>query len=115
LADVKNLVGESKCEDVVAIFPARLKTNYAYFQVVTLPYDTWRYCKMTAHLDRQKVKAQEDVALNGVMNNLACVKDARLRAWYKVKPAPKHCTAYPLFQYPNWGELSEMIRQFRLE
>lgn len=80
MADVKNLVGESKCEDIDAISSARFKSNYAYFQVVTLAHDMWRCCKMMAQLGRQRVKAQEDVALNGVMNNLACVKDARLRA-----------------------------------
>ena len=45
-ADVENLVGESKREGLDAIPSSRFKNNYAYFQIVMLAYNLWRYLKM---------------------------------------------------------------------
>ena len=47
-ADVENLVGEAKREGLDAIPSAKFKTNYAYFQIVMLAYNIWRYLKMIA-------------------------------------------------------------------
>jgi hypothetical protein len=49
-ADVENLVGEAKREGLDAIPSSRFKNNYAYFQVVMLAYNIWRYLKMIAEL-----------------------------------------------------------------
>jgi len=68
-ADVENLVGESKREGLDAIPSAKFKTNYAYFQVVMLAYNIWRYFKMMAQLSGQEVKSQLPVGLSGIMNN----------------------------------------------
>lgn len=47
-ADVENLVGEAKREGLEAIPSAKFKNNYAYFQMVMLAYNLWRYFKMMA-------------------------------------------------------------------
>lgn len=47
-ADVENLVGESKREGLDAIPSSRFKSNYAYFQIVMLAYNIWRYMKIMA-------------------------------------------------------------------
>lgn len=76
-ADVENLVGESKREGLDAIPSAKFKTNYAYFQIVMLAYNIWRYFKMMAQLGSQKVKAEVPAELSGVMNNT--IRIARLK------------------------------------
>ena len=79
-ADVENLVGEAKREGLDAIPSARFKSNYAYFQIVMLAYNIWRYMKILAehssHKARSK-KAESDEALTGIKTNT--VRIARLR------------------------------------
>jgi hypothetical protein len=47
-ADVENLVGEAKREGLGAVPSAKFKNNYAFFQVVMLAYNIWRYMKLMA-------------------------------------------------------------------
>jgi len=80
-ADVENLVGEAKREGLDAIPSAKFKTNYAYFQIVMLAYNIWRYLKMIAALsigDDQCVQADDGATgLQGIVNNT--IRIARLR------------------------------------
>lgn len=60
-ADVENLVGEAKREGLGAIPSSKFKNNYAFFQLVMLAYNIWRYMKLIASanrtLDQPKVKS----------------------------------------------------------
>ena len=47
-ADVENLVGEAKREGLEAIPTGKFKSNYAFFQLVMLAYNIWRYMKLLA-------------------------------------------------------------------
>ena len=47
-ADVENLVGEAKREGLDAIPSGKFKNNYAFFQMVMLVYNIWRYMKLMA-------------------------------------------------------------------
>jgi len=80
-ADVENLVGEAKREGLDAIPSAKFKTNYAYFQIVMLAYNIWRYLKMIAQLsigDDQCAQADPSATgLQGIMNNT--IRIARLK------------------------------------
>ncbi len=80
-ADVENLVGEAKREGLDAIPSAKFKTNYAYFQIVMLAYNIWRYLKMIAQLsisDDQCDQADDGATgLQGIMNNT--IRIARLK------------------------------------
>ena len=80
-ADVENLVGEAKREGLDAIPSAKFKTNYAYFQIVMLAYNIWRYLKMIAELsivDNQCEQADDGAAgLQGIVNNT--IRIARLK------------------------------------
>jgi len=53
-ADVENLVGEAKREGLEAIPSARFKNNYAFFQLVMLSYNIWRYIKLLAAASQDK-------------------------------------------------------------
>ena len=80
-ADVENLVGESKREGLEAIPSAKFKNNYAYFQIVMLAYNLWRYFKMMAELSNQNAPSEapesEHDSLKGLSNNL--IRIARLK------------------------------------
>ena len=79
-ADVENLVGESKREGLDAIPSSRFKNNYAYFQIVMLAYNIWRYLKMIAEqtqAEQPVEKAGKRHGLEGIKNNT--VRIARLR------------------------------------
>ena len=47
-ADVENLVGEAKREGLDMLPSAKFKNNAAFFQIVMLAYNLWRYMKMMA-------------------------------------------------------------------
>jgi hypothetical protein len=49
-ADAENLIGEAKQEGLDAIPSGKFKNNYAFFQIVMLAYNLWRYFKILAHL-----------------------------------------------------------------
>ena len=71
-ADVENLVGESKREGLDAIPSAKFVNNYAYFQIVMLAYNIWRYFKMLAEISNRQNPSQtnpESIALHGLTDN----------------------------------------------
>ena len=81
-ADVENLVGEAKREGLDMIPSAKFKNNYAFFQIVMLAYNIWRYMKMIAgqsvSADQpHAVAATDSAVLQGIMSNT--VRIARLR------------------------------------
>ena len=80
-ADVENLVGEAKREGLDMIPSAKFKNNYAFFQIVMLAYNIWRYMKMIANqsvsINRSQTAAADGRDLKGIMNNT--VRIARLK------------------------------------
>jgi hypothetical protein len=77
-ADVENLVGEAKREGLTAIPSAKFKNNYAFFQVVMLAYNIWRYMKLLADQSRKHAKdTQKASALEGIASNT--LRIARLK------------------------------------
>lgn len=80
-ADAENLIGEAKREGLDAIPSARFKNNYAYFQIVMLAYNIWRYFKIMAQIsakDKKWSKGQNVAqGLEVEMNNT--IRIARLR------------------------------------
>lgn len=81
-ADVENLVGESKREGLDAIPSYRFKNNYAYFQIVMLAYNIWRYLKIMAeHSSKDEksvtVASHNMCSFKGIKTNT--VRIARLR------------------------------------
>jgi len=72
-ADVENLVGEAKREGLGAIPSGKFKNNYAFFQIVMLAYNIWRYMKIMAHQSIDKPGSQ----MQGIMTNT--IRIARLK------------------------------------
>ena len=59
-AGAENLIGEAKREGLAAIPSKKFQSNHAYFQIVMLSYNLWRYMIGFAHLKDQMEKKQED-------------------------------------------------------
>jgi hypothetical protein len=77
-ADVENLVGEAKREGLDAIPSAKFKNNYAFFQVVMLAYNIWRYMKLLAGQSREHEEDTEKTKpLKGIVTNT--LRIARLK------------------------------------
>ena len=72
-ADIENLVGEAKREGLDMIPSAKFKSNYAFFQIVMLAYNIWRYLKMIA----QQSKSAQGGVMKGIVTNT--VRIARLK------------------------------------
>jgi hypothetical protein len=59
-ADVENLIGEAQREGVLAIPSKRFQTHHAFFQIVMVAYNLWRWMKLLArHAERQKQTGAE--------------------------------------------------------
>jgi hypothetical protein len=78
-ADVENLVGEAKREGLGAIPSSRFKNNYAFFQIVMLAYNIWRYMKILAEgsVGGSPDSSTKNPSLEGIRDNT--VRIARLR------------------------------------
>jgi hypothetical protein len=76
-ADVENLVGEAKREGLDAVPSAKFKNNYAFFQLVMLSYNIWRYMKLLAAKSQEKKERKENASLKTVTSNT--IRIARLK------------------------------------
>ena len=71
-ADVENLIGEVKREGLDAIPSAKFNTNAAFFQLVLLAYNIWRYFKLIAQQSREaEAKTSIPVATSSPMRGLS--------------------------------------------
>jgi hypothetical protein len=58
-ADVENLIGESQREGLLAIPSKRFQSNMAFFQIVMLAYNLWRWMKLLAgHCQKEEQKGR---------------------------------------------------------
>ncbi len=80
-ADVENLVGEAKREGLEMIPSAKFKNNYAFFQIVMLAYNIWRYMKMIAHRSQSKDQSEPTGTSSGVLKGIVdnTIRIARLK------------------------------------
>lgn len=80
-ADVENLVGEVKREGLDMIPSAKFKNNYAFFQIVMLAYNIWRYMKMLAQRSVSPQPATGEKHPEGLLKGIVAntVRIARLR------------------------------------
>ena len=82
-AYVENLVDEVKREGLDAVPSGRFKNNYAFFQIVMLAYNIWRYMKIMDHKSIDKAGSQ----MQGIMTNT--IRIARLKLLFIAAKAVK--------------------------
>ena len=87
-ANVENLVGEAKREGLDMIPSAKFKNNYAFFQIVMLAYNIWRYMKMIAQKSVSGNRANNAGILTGIMTNT--VRIARLKLLFIAAKVVNH-------------------------
>jgi hypothetical protein len=87
-ADVENLVGEAKREGLDMIPSAKFKNNYAFFQIVMLAYNIWRYMKMIAQKSVSDHRPDKGSILKQVMTNT--VRIARLKLLFIAAKVVNH-------------------------
>ena len=87
-ADVENLIGEAKREGLDMIPSAKFKNNYAFFQIVMLAYNIWRYMKMVAQKSVSGNPAVKGILLKGIMTNT--VRIARLKLLFITAKVVNH-------------------------
>jgi len=90
-ADVENLIGESKREGLEAIPSKKFKNNYAWFQLVMLCYNIWRYMKMLAQASiANEIEADPATArvLDDIQDNT--IRIGRLKLLYIAAKTPYH-------------------------
>ena len=76
-ADVENLVGEAKREGLEAVPSTKFKNNYAFFQLVMLSYNIWRYMKLLAAKSQENKNVKEKASFKTVASNT--IRIARLK------------------------------------
>lgn len=89
-ADVENLVGEAKREGLAAIPSSRFKNNYAYFQLVMLGYNIWRYIKLMAAMVET-----DNARFQGIKANT--IRIARLKLLFVAAKVIKDAVKYSLY------------------
>ncbi len=88
-ADVENLIGEAKREGLDMIPSAKFKNNYAFFQIVMLAYNIWRYMKMITQKSISGNRpASDNSILKGIMTNT--VRIARLKLLFIAAKVVNH-------------------------
>jgi hypothetical protein len=82
-ADAENLIGEAQREGLLAIPSKRFQAHHAFFQIVMLAYNLWRWMKLLAgHAEHQQQAGQEpDERLQITMPDHT-IRIARLKMLY---------------------------------
>lgn len=93
-ADVENLVGEAKREGLAAIPSSKFKNNYAFFQLVMLSYNIWRYIKLIASMSPVESET-EAVRFHGIKSNT--IRIARLKLLFVAVKVVKDAVKYSLY------------------
>ncbi len=74
-ADIENLIAEAHKEGLSAIPSSKFKNNYAYFQIVMLSINIWRYLKLLN--GRAKTSKEENLVAAPIVRST--IRIARLR------------------------------------
>jgi hypothetical protein len=79
-ADVENLIGEAQREGLLAIPSRKFQAHHAFFQIVMLSYNLWRWMKLIAgHAQQQADQGQPPTEALNIMMPEATIRIARLK------------------------------------
>jgi hypothetical protein len=110
-ADVENLVGEAKREGLDMIPSAKFKNNYAFFQIVMLAYNIWRYIKMIAQKSISDNRPAGAGILKGMMTNT--VRIARLKLLFIAAKVVHHSNRNKIKYSIHDSRTPEMLHLLR--
>lgn len=79
-ADVENLIGEAQREGLLAIPSKNFQAHHAFFQIVMLSYNLWRWMKLLAgHAERQKQQGEQVPTITQITMPDHTIRIARLK------------------------------------
>jgi hypothetical protein len=82
-ADAENLIGEAQREGVLAVPSKHFQTHHAFFQVVMLAYNLWRWMKLLAgHAEQQAQQGQPVPEAMRIRMPAHTLRIARLKLLY---------------------------------
>lgn len=90
-ADVENSIGEAQREGILAIPSKKFQSNHAYFQIVMLAYNLWRWMKQVAgHHEHEAGDPEPDhaPARVGIVDHT--IRVARLKMLYVAAKVASH-------------------------
>lgn len=95
-ADVENSIGEAQREGILAIPSKKFQSNHAYFQIVMLAYNRWRWMKQVAGHHEQEAgppdaggaEADQPPARVGIVDHT--IRVARLKMLYVAAKVASH-------------------------
>lgn len=84
-ADVENSIGEAQREGILAVPSKKFQSHHAFFQIVMLAYNLWRWMKLIAGQREKEVKpplqqAPETLPRAGIVDHT--IRVARLKMLY---------------------------------
>jgi hypothetical protein len=90
-ADVENSIGEAQREGVLAIPSKKFQSNHAFFQIVMLAYNLWRWLKLTAgHHHRELVVEKTGEEPERIEVVAQTIRLARLKMLYVAAKVSHH-------------------------
>lgn len=119
-ADCENLVGESKREGLAAIPSKKFKNNKAFFQIVMLTFNIWRYLKFFAAKGElksknkkessEKIISQSKIIEHPIVNHTARIARLKLLFISAKLTTHDHCTKIKYSIHDN--RVSELFLLF---
>lgn len=90
-ADVENSIGEAQREGILAIPSKKFQSNHAYFQIVMLAYNLWRWLKQVAgHHEKETAVTETGEVPERIEVVDQTVRLSRLKMLYMAAKISKH-------------------------
>ena len=90
-ADVENSIGEAQREGILAIPSKKFQSNHAYFQIVMLAYNLWRWLKQVAgHHEKETAVTETGQVPERIEVVDQTVRLARLKMLYVAAKISQH-------------------------
>lgn len=90
-ADVENSIGEAQREGILAIPSKKFQSNHAYFQIVMLAYNLWRWLKQVAgHHEKETAVAETGQVPERIEVVDQTVRLSRLKMLYVAAKISQH-------------------------
>lgn len=96
-ADCENLIGESQREGICAIPSKKFHRNHAYFQIVMLAYNLWRWLKMVAQESAGESNPGDDGPSTYSDMSIRTIRSARLILLYLPMKITSHSNKSRVF------------------
>ncbi len=110
-ADCENLIGESQREGICAIPSKKFHSNHAYFQIVMLAYNLWRWIKLVAQTSAKESSPNEEGPSTYCDMSIRTIRYARLILLYLPMKITSHSNQNEIY-YSSHDDRAPGLRKF---